>query len=159
MGVPVPPEEIPIAPIKFYVVHYLHYFKLGGPPCDNLVAVQSCCRTGAELKIEIAGQCFQGAIWCFSNPDASFRVTGWSGPYADRADCIAGTPGENWVPQGFRMNLNHVIMNEYSFYPESGGKSEINIPAFGNAWGFFSDGKRNLHCHVRFDAIEVSQVL
>jgi len=159
MGVPIPPEPFEIPDIKWYFCYFLVYFKIGGPACSNFTVPFGCCQNGQLLKQSIAHQCEQGGPWCAWDPNGSFRITGWSGPYADQADCVGDVPDLGFVLHGFQQNLNHVIMEDYGFLPGSGGKSEINFPEYGNAYGFFADSTKNLKCHIRFDAIEISQVL
>lgn len=107
----------------------------------------------------ILAQCLQGTASCGTFIDASFKITDIDGPYDSEAMCLAGNPDPPVISGIYTNNISYVLSEVYNFFPASGGKFEMTIPDYGNAWGFFATGDKNLKLHIRFDPIEVSESL
>ena len=159
MGKPIVSLPILYEDVWWYHAEYDYHGKVGGNSrCDGFIDSYGCCVTGGQLKNGIRDQCGPGAMWCRFDPWSSFKITNVDGPYESEAMCNAGNP-DALQEDIFLKNNAFVIAETYGFFPSSGGKFEMEIPIYGNAWGFFATGDRNLKLHVRFNPITLSQVL
>ena len=159
MGKPIGTTGIVVDDAKWYKVSFHKFFDLAGSKCVVHVGDFSCCTTGAMLRLAVENNCFDGPLCFVGGPWDSFKVYEAEGPWDTVTDCGDAPAETGEYLYIITHNVSTVLMETFSLYPNSGGKYEMEIPVYGNAWGFFATADRSLKLHARFDSSAVLENL